>query len=57
MKLKPALAFAAGVVVIAVVTVAVMHIRQQIEQALMQFPTVHKVVIAIEGETEGVLQP
>lgn len=32
MKLKPALAFAAGVVVIAVVTVAVMHIRQQIEQ-------------------------
>ena len=35
----------------------VILIRQQIEQALMQFPTVHKVVIAIEGETEGVLQP
>ena len=35
----------------------VMLIRQQIEQALMQFPTVHKVIIAIEGDTEAVLQP
>lgn len=32
-------------------------IRQQIEQALMQFPTVHEVIIAIEGDTEAVLQP
>jgi hypothetical protein len=35
----------------------VMLIRQQIEQALMQFATVHQVIIAVEGETEGVLQP
>jgi hypothetical protein len=35
----------------------VMLIRQQIEQALMQFPTVHKVIIAVEGDTEAVLQP
>jgi hypothetical protein len=32
-------------------------IRQQITQTLMQFPTVNEVVIAIEGETESVLQP
>jgi len=32
-------------------------IRQQIEQALMQLPDVHAVIIAVEGETEGVLQP
>jgi hypothetical protein len=32
-------------------------IRQQIEQALMQFPTVHKVIITIEGESEAILQP
>ena len=32
-------------------------IRQQIEQALLQFPTVHEVIIAIEGNTEAVLQP
>lgn len=35
----------------------VMLIRQQIEQTLKQFPIVHTVVIAIEGETEGVLEP
>jgi hypothetical protein len=35
----------------------VMLIRQQITQTLMQFPTVSQVVIAVEGETEGVLQP
>jgi hypothetical protein len=35
----------------------VMLIRQQIEQALMQFPTVHQVIITIEGETDEVLQP
>lgn len=32
-------------------------IRQQIEQALLQFPTVHEVTIAVEGSTEAVLQP
>jgi hypothetical protein len=32
-------------------------IRQQIEQALMQFPTVHTVIITIEGESEAILQP
>jgi len=32
-------------------------IGQQIEQALLQFPTVHEVIIAIEGNTEAVLQP
>jgi hypothetical protein len=32
-------------------------IRQQIEQTLKQFATVRKVVIAIDGQTEGVLQP
>jgi hypothetical protein len=32
-------------------------IRQQITQTLKQFPTVNEVRIAIEGETEGVLQP
>jgi hypothetical protein len=35
----------------------VMLIRQQITQALMQFPTVQQVIIAVEGETEAVLQP
>lgn len=35
----------------------VLLIRQQIEQTLKQFPTVQTVVIAIEGETEGVLEP
>jgi hypothetical protein len=35
----------------------VMLLRQQIEQTLKQFPTVREVVIAVEGETEGVLQP
>jgi spore germination protein GerM len=35
----------------------VQAIRQQITQTLRQFPTVHEVVIAVEGETEGVLQP
>jgi hypothetical protein len=32
-------------------------IRQQIEQALSQFPTVRQVIIAIEGDTEAILQP
>ncbi len=35
----------------------VIAIRAQIEQTLMQFATVENVVIAVEGETEGVLQP
>ncbi len=34
----------------------VMLIRQQIEQTLRQFPTVQEVRIAIEGETEAVLE-
>lgn len=32
-------------------------IRDQITQTLKQFPTVHEVRIAIEGRTEGVLEP
>jgi len=32
-------------------------IRQQIEQTLLQFSTVQEVRIAIEGETEAVLEP
>lgn len=35
----------------------VMLIRQQITQTLRQFPTVRTVRIAIEGQTEGILQP
>lgn len=35
----------------------VQAISQQIRQTLLQFPTVTSVQIAIEGETEGVLQP
>lgn len=35
----------------------VMLIRQQIEQTLRQFSTVQEVRIAIEGETEAVLEP
>ncbi len=35
----------------------VLAIREQITQTLRQFPTVNEVVIAVEGETEGVLQP
>lgn len=35
----------------------VMFIRQQIMQTLRQFPTVREVRIAIEGQTEGVLEP
>ncbi len=35
----------------------VMLIRQQITRTLREFPTVQEVVIAIEGETEGVLEP
>jgi hypothetical protein len=35
----------------------VMLIRQQIARTLSQFPTVREVHIAIEGETEGVLEP
>jgi Sporulation and spore germination len=35
----------------------VMLIRQQIRQTLLQFPTVRDVRIAIEGQTEGVLEP
>jgi spore germination protein GerM len=32
-------------------------IREQITQTLRQFPTVDTVIIAVEGETEAVLQP
>jgi hypothetical protein len=32
-------------------------IRQQISRTLLQFPTVREVRIAIEGQTEGVLEP
>jgi hypothetical protein len=35
----------------------VMFIHQQIMQTLKQFPTVREVRIAIEGQTEGVLEP
>ena len=35
----------------------VMLIRRQIEQTLKQFPTVREVIIAVEGETEAVLEP
>jgi hypothetical protein len=35
----------------------VMLICKQITQTLLQFPTVHSVRIAIEGQTEGVLEP
>jgi hypothetical protein len=35
----------------------VQQIREQITRTLQQFPTVREVRIAIEGETEGVLQP
>ena len=35
----------------------VMLLRQQIMQTLVQFPTVREVRIAIEGQTEGVLEP
>ena len=32
-------------------------IRQQITRTLLQFPSVREVRIAIEGRTEGVLEP
>ncbi len=32
-------------------------IREQIEQTLLQFPTVQEVEIAVEGQSEGILQP
>jgi hypothetical protein len=35
----------------------VMLLRQQIRRTLLQFPAVREVRIAIEGETEGVLEP
>ena len=35
----------------------VLRIRQQITRTLLQFPTVREVRIAIEGQTEGVLEP
>lgn len=35
----------------------VQTIREQITQTLLQFPSVDEVIIAIEGQTEGVLQP
>jgi hypothetical protein len=35
----------------------VMLLRQQIRQTLLQFPSVREVRIAIEGQTEGVLEP
>src|SRR6185503_19527001 len=38
-------------------SVRVMLIRQQISRTLLQFPTVREVRIAIEGQTEAVLEP
>ncbi len=35
----------------------VLAISEQITRTLLEFPTVQRVVIAIEGETEGVLEP
>ncbi len=35
----------------------IMLIRQQITRTLLEFPSVQEVVIAVEGETEGVLEP
>jgi spore germination protein GerM len=35
----------------------VQTVRAQIENTLKQFSTVHEVIISIEGETEGILQP
>ncbi|MGB9722918.1 MAG: Gmad2 immunoglobulin-like domain-containing protein [Chloroflexia bacterium] len=35
----------------------VLLIRQQITRTLQEFPSVREVIIAIEGETEGVLEP
>ncbi|MDZ7843343.1 MAG: GerMN domain-containing protein [Anaerolineales bacterium] len=35
----------------------VQSIREQITRTLMQFPSVDEVIIAVEGKTEGVLQP
>ncbi len=35
----------------------VQSIRAQIDRTLLQLPTVTSVVISIEGETEGILQP
>jgi spore germination protein GerM len=35
----------------------VQAIREQIARTLQQFATVDEVVIAVSGETEGVLQP
>jgi len=35
----------------------VLAIREQITQTLKEFPSVKEVVIAVEGETEGILQP
>jgi spore germination protein GerM len=35
----------------------VQTIREQITRTLIQFPSVDEVQIAVEGETEGVLQP
>jgi spore germination protein GerM len=32
-------------------------IRNQIEETLRQFPSVSEVVIAVDGQTEGVLEP
>ncbi|MBS3753933.1 MAG: GerMN domain-containing protein, partial [Anaerolineales bacterium] len=35
----------------------VQTIREQITRTLTQFPSVDEVIIAVAGETEGVLQP
>ena len=35
----------------------VMAIREQIESTLLQFETVNDVIISVEGEVEGILQP
>jgi spore germination protein GerM len=35
----------------------VMAIRAQIEQTLKQFSTVDSVIISVNGQTEGILEP
>jgi hypothetical protein len=35
----------------------VAQIREQVTRTLLQFPAIHEVRIAVEGETEGVLEP
>lgn len=35
----------------------VMALREQIKKTLLQFETVDEVVISVDGQTEGILQP